>query len=67
MGWDGLEWNSANEPCPCGRVDAKSGSCCGVFPLDESSEDLIDPRAVLWRRFHPNLRTCEKVSQVKWR
>eukprot|EP00903_Cladosiphon_okamuranus_P013898 g12926.t1 len=51
---------TANEPCPCGRVDAKSGSCCGTYPKDETSEDEVDPKAVIWRRFHPNLTVCDK-------
>ncbi|CAB1097645.1 unnamed protein product [Ectocarpus sp. CCAP 1310/34] len=52
---------SASDPCPCGRPDARSGSCCGMWPQDDTSEDLVDPRAVIWRRFHPDLEVCKKV------
>lgn len=60
--WADGRWSSANEPCPCGRVDAKSGSCCGQYPKDDTSEDGVDPKAVIWRRFHaPNLELCDTV------
>ncbi|CBJ28871.1 conserved unknown protein [Ectocarpus siliculosus] len=51
---------NASDPCPCGRPDARSGSCCGMWPQDDTSEDLVDPRAVIWRRFHPDLEVCKK-------
>ncbi|CAM9156448.1 unnamed protein product, partial [Laminaria digitata] len=49
---------AAADPCQCGRPNSRSGSCCGVWPSDDSSPDLVDPRAVLWRKQHPTLETC---------
>ncbi|CAN0163673.1 unnamed protein product [Ectocarpus sp. 12 AP-2014] len=31
-----------------------------MWPQDDTSEDLVDPRAVIWRRFHPDLEVCKK-------
>lgn len=50
----------ANEPCGCGRKGApRRASCCHKIPLDEQG-DGIEPRAVLFRKFHPTGEECPK-------
>lgn len=53
-----LNCYSATDPCPCGRGES-SAKCCGVWPADDDSPDSVDPTAVMWRKYHPDLETCQ--------
>lgn len=35
-----------------------------MWPEDPTSEDLVDERAVLWRKYHPTLETCGDETKV---
>lgn len=54
--------NRAKDPCDCGRAGQPTrAKCCYKVPYGNGgNEDGIDPRAVLFRKFHPSLTECDK-------
>ena len=61
--------NRAKEPCDCGRRGGpRRARCCYDLPHADTAHDEdgdpdgdgIDPRAVLFRKFHPTLEKCSK-------